>query len=152
MRRCLWPIRIPNYSYWVCAYDINDISEYLERASGIYFGINPSETKQLAYQYAKALNPSCHKTWEENKSAGCDRLRGFLKRNPRPSTRKLQTNSVARASSFHSYKVSVFFDLLSRQQSTLYTAAASYTGPAPGLPLLGSGETVPEGRSLYETE
>lgn len=73
--------------------------------------------KQLAFQYAELLK-STPRTWVEKKSAGCDWLRSFLKRNPSLSIKKTQATSLARAS-FNIHDVGKFFD-------SLYDVIAKY--------------------------
>lgn len=48
--------------------------------------------------------------WHENKVAGIEWMRSFMKRHPKLSLRKPENTSIARASAFNKYNVDIFFN------------------------------------------
>lgn len=76
------------------------------------FGLSPKDVRCLAYQLAERNNIANNFNHEE-KCAGLDWLRGFLKRHPDLSLRKPEATSAARAMGFNTVAVSKFFDNLS---------------------------------------
>ena len=87
------------------------IAEYLLKCASIYFGLLPSEVKELAYKWAVFANiEHLPLSWRENKKAGDDWFTNFLKRNPRLSIRTPEATSLSRATSFNRTNVQAFFD------------------------------------------
>lgn len=88
------------------------LCDYLKTASKMCYGLSTTQTRELAYQYAKLLNKGIPETWEKNKSAGVDWIRGFMGRNPELSLRRPEATSLSRATSFNEFNVKMFFDNL----------------------------------------
>ncbi|XP_066585533.1 uncharacterized protein [Prorops nasuta] len=88
------------------------LGKYLIRCSDIYCGLSTKEVKKLAYELAIKYNLNKPPTWEENKMAGEEWLRSFMKRNPNLSVRVAQATSLARATSFNKTNVNEFYDNL----------------------------------------
>lgn len=85
------------------------LSDYLKKASDIYFGLSPKEVRKFAFQFAKELNIPVPPSWTENQQAGADWFTYFLKRNSDLSVRSPEATSLARASSFNKTNVNCFF-------------------------------------------
>jgi len=82
--------------------------EYIKRIADIYYDITPKEVRKLAYQFAIKNGNKIRDSWNENKIAGEDWFRGFLKRNNNLPIR-LKTTSLSRATSFNKHNVNLFF-------------------------------------------
>lgn len=74
--------------------------------------ITTRDCRQIAYDMAKINNVQIPKSWEENKMAGTDWLRGFRERFPEMTLRKPENCSTARATSFNRETIKIFFDNL----------------------------------------
>lgn len=90
----------------------NMLSEYLKTACKMAYGLTYTQTRQLAYQYAKKLNKEVPLSWEATQKAGLDWLRGFMKRHPDLSHRQPESTSLSRASSFNPTNVKNFYEKL----------------------------------------
>lgn len=88
------------------------LCDYLKTASKMSYGLSTTQTRELAYQYAKILKKSIPNTWEDNKCAGIDWMRGFMGRNATLSLRRPEATSLSRATSFNKHNVEMFFDNL----------------------------------------
>lgn len=88
------------------------LCDYLITASKMCYGLSTTQTRELAYQYGKLLNKSIPDTWEKNKCAGVDWIRGFMGRNPALSLRRPEATSLSRATSFNEHNVKMFFENL----------------------------------------
>ncbi|KYN36612.1 hypothetical protein ALC56_09037, partial [Trachymyrmex septentrionalis] len=82
--------------------------EYIKRIADIYYDITPKEVRKLAYQFAIKNKKKIRDSWNENKMAGEDWFRGFLKRNNSLPIRLKATN-FSRATSFNKHNVNLFF-------------------------------------------
>lgn len=81
------------------------LSEYLKRASDIYFGLTPKELRKFAFQYAIANNLRVPANWTEIKMAGRDWYTQFIKRNTSLSLRSPEATSLGRATAFNQTNV-----------------------------------------------
>lgn len=88
------------------------LAEYAKKASSIYFGLNPTELRKLAFQCAVINKIKIPDKWTETKMAGVDWFFGFLRRNDDLSVRSPEGTSLSRATSFNSENVTKFFDKL----------------------------------------
>lgn len=87
-----------------------DLKNYLLRSSKINYGLTYLQTRKLAYEYAKRLLRSVPKNWLNNEIAGCEWMKGFMKRHSDLSLRKPENTSLARATAFNETNVKEFFD------------------------------------------
>ncbi|XP_041356358.1 uncharacterized protein LOC121373696 [Gigantopelta aegis] len=92
--------------------DENELENYLLTASKHHHGLTTTETRQLAFQYAKKNKKHIPSQWETNARAGEDWFYGFMARHPLLSIRKPEATSMSRATSFNKKNVGDFFDNL----------------------------------------
>lgn len=85
------------------------MKEYLLTSSKMNYGLTYKQARHLAYQYALELG-KCPSKWTENREAGIEWLKGFMKRNKDLSIRKPENTSLSRATSFNKHNVETFFD------------------------------------------
>ncbi|KAB0795413.1 hypothetical protein PPYR_12252 [Photinus pyralis] len=88
-----------------------EIAEQVKSLARLFFGITPTELRQVAYKYAE-INHIKHRFNKETAMAGPDWFRSFLKRNSVISLRKPEGTSVSRVSAFNKLEVDRFFDNL----------------------------------------
>ena len=88
------------------------LTEYAKKAARLFYGLSTTQTRKLAYDYARTLNKDIPSSWAENERAGEDWLSGFLKRNAIISLRSPEATSLSRATSFNRFNVAKFFDIL----------------------------------------
>ena len=88
------------------------LTEYAKKAARLFYGLSTTQTRKLAYDYARTLNKDIPSSWAENERAGEDWLSGFLKRNATISLRSSEATSLSRATSFNRFNVAKFFDIL----------------------------------------
>lgn len=88
------------------------LAKYLMRCADIYFGLSTREVRKFAYELAVKYNLRAPSTWLENKMAGEEWFRSFIKRNPELSVRAAQATSLSRATSFNRTNVNAFYDNL----------------------------------------
>ena len=88
------------------------LTEYAKKAARLFYGLSTTQTRKLAYDYARTLNKDIPSSWAENERAGEDWLSGFLKRNATISLRSPEATSLSRATSFNRFNVAKFFDIL----------------------------------------
>lgn len=67
--------------------EVGLLTECLQKAASLYYGLSTNDLKKLAYEYASSLGKKMPGSWEENTMAGRDWLQGFLKQNNRISLR-----------------------------------------------------------------
>lgn len=89
-----------------------ELAQYLEESSKMYFGLSTKEVRVLAYEIAVKNNIKMRQYWQDNKMASTDWLAGFLKRHPTLSVRTPEATSLSRATSFNRENVNKFFNLL----------------------------------------
>lgn len=73
------------------------------------YGLTYKQVREFAYSYADKLERKLPKGWEENKSAGLDWMKGFMRRHPQLSLRKPENTSLARIINFNEQNVNAFF-------------------------------------------
>lgn len=88
------------------------LRDYLLTASRMHYGLTAFQARTLAFEYAVALKKKCPLTWEKNKVAGYDWLKGFMDRNKELSLRSPEATSLGRASSFNKANVDSFLSNL----------------------------------------
>ena len=86
------------------------LTDYLLKASSLYYGLCVQEVRDLAFEYALKLKINMPSNWQENKTAGKDWMTGFLRRNKEIAIRTAESTSLGRASSFNRHNVQLFFD------------------------------------------
>lgn len=84
--------------------------KYLQKCSKMHYGLTSTDTRKLAYKYAKGLNINIPEKWNDDKKAGREWLFGFLRRNPRLGLRTPEATSLSRSTSFNKYNVDQFFE------------------------------------------
>jgi hypothetical protein len=89
-----------------------ELTKYLIRCADIYFSLNKRDVMKLAYELSVKYNLSQPQTWNDNKMAGEEWFRMFMKRNPELSVRAAQATSLSRATSFNRNNVDAFYDNL----------------------------------------
>jgi len=77
------------------------LSNYLKNCADMYFGLSSNDVRQLAYEFAIKLKKKVPTYWTENRSAGVDWFKNFLKRNSTLSIRQPESTSLARAINFN---------------------------------------------------
>lgn len=85
------------------------MTDYIKKASNIYYGLSPKEVRKFAYQYGKANNITMPPSWAEKEMAGTDWFSSFLMRHSSSSIRTPEATSQARATSFNPSNVAKFF-------------------------------------------
>lgn len=83
------------------------LENYILKCSSMNYGLTYKMIRTLAYQYARHLG-SCPKKWDENKLAGIDWLKGYMKRHSNLSLRKPENTSLARTLGFNKQNVEEF--------------------------------------------
>ena len=73
------------------------------------YGLTYKQAKELAFHYAKKLC-KCPNKWMENKKAGIEWLKGFMKCHKELSLRKPENTSLSRSTSFNQHNVNQFFN------------------------------------------
>jgi hypothetical protein len=90
----------------------SELVKYIKACSDMNYGLTYKNIRILAYDYACVL-PNCKfpNQWNNNKKAGIDWLKSFMKRNKNKITlRKPESTSSARATGFNKRCVSEFFE------------------------------------------
>lgn len=95
--------------------------EYCTAASKMGYGISTIKLRSLAYEYATKLNKRLPHSrrgrsnpWEEQKEAGRDWLKAFLRRHRDLSVRKPEPTSIGRMTAFNKHNVGVFYENIRR--------------------------------------
>lgn len=88
------------------------LADYLGKCSKMNYGLTTVACRRLAYEMAQKNNIKIPNKWSENKAAGLEWMRGFLKRHPTLSIRQPEGCSLSRATSFNKHNVGIFFDKL----------------------------------------
>lgn len=87
---------------------------YIIKCSRMNYGLTYKILQNLAYEYALRLKRKFPENWNENKTAGIDWVKGFMKRHQNLSLRKPENTSLSRGTSFNKANVMVFYDNLYR--------------------------------------
>ena len=87
-----------------------ELTSYLIVAQKLNHGLTPSDTRKLAYSFAKSNNIKMPFRWEVNEEAGKDWFSSFLRRNSRLSIRKPERTSQARAAAVNHVVIDKYFD------------------------------------------
>ncbi|XP_054286972.1 uncharacterized protein LOC129002892 [Macrosteles quadrilineatus] len=85
------------------------LEDYLIQSSKLQYGLTYKQVRELAYDYGVKLERKLPISWETNKSAGLDWMKGYMKKHPRLSLRKPENTSIARNLNFNQHNVSTFF-------------------------------------------
>ncbi|KAJ8929352.1 hypothetical protein NQ314_017971 [Rhamnusium bicolor] len=93
-----------------------ELEKYLKESSKICYGLTYESLRKLAYEYAVKLEKRIPSNWNQDKKAGIEWTRGFMKRHPRLTYRKPENISFARATAFNETNVSEFFKNLTAVQ------------------------------------
>jgi hypothetical protein len=88
------------------------LARYLCQASAMNFGFTYSNARSLAFQYAQFLKKDIPLNWHDNKTAGVEWMRSFVKRHPKLSYRKPENVSIGRIAGFTKNNVNIFFNNL----------------------------------------
>lgn len=104
----------PNFK---CSQIFNEMEEknlanYLLNAARMNYGLTTTDTRKLAYMYATENGKKINETWNTNKAASREWLRGFMFRNKDLSLRVPEPTSLSRATAFNKHVVGEFFQLL----------------------------------------
>lgn len=84
---------------------------YLEKIAKMQYGMTKKGVRKLAYRYAVANKKNIPNNWHDEKAAGVEWLRHFLKRHSRTlSLRVPEKTSLSRSTSFNKHNVNIFFD------------------------------------------
>lgn len=76
----------------------------------MHYGLRPTDTKKLAYKYARAVNIEIPPKWDEEEKTGREWLFGFFRKNSRLGLRTPEATSLSRSTSFNKHNVKQFFD------------------------------------------
>jgi hypothetical protein len=77
----------------------------------MHYGMNKLDVRKLAYQYAAANKLKYPRQWDENKLAGGEWMRAFLKKyGEHISLRKPESTSLAQSTSFKKLNVQQFLN------------------------------------------
>lgn len=89
-----------------------ELLQYIKRCSRLQYGLTYAKVREFVYQFVKANNIKHPSSWDDNKRAGIEWLRGFIKRNNTISLRKPEKTSLARLTGFNRAAVNDFFNNL----------------------------------------
>lgn len=79
----------------------------------MFYGLSTRDIRNLAFEFARAMEIPIPQNWADNKIADKDWFLAFMKRHPNLALRKPQATSIARAMCFNRPNVAMFFRLLS---------------------------------------
>lgn len=85
------------------------LERYFLKMSKMNYGLTYLQGRELAYQYANALE-KCPEKWMNNKKAGIEWMKNFMKRHSVLSLRKPENTSLSRSTSFNKHNVMMFFN------------------------------------------
>lgn len=90
-----------------------ELCDYIKNIDNMFYGLTTKSLREIAYNFAEKNNLS-HRFNKEEKLAGKEWLRGFLKRHPELSLRRPTSTSVARAIGFNKPQCERYFNNLSQ--------------------------------------
>lgn len=86
---------------------------YIEKMAKMQYGLTKKGVRKLAYRYAMANKKTVPNNWHDEKLAGVEWLRNFLKRYSNIlSLRIPEKTSLSRSTSFNKFNVNAFFENL----------------------------------------
>lgn len=91
----------------------NDLVVYIMKCANHYYGLSINELRQLAYQFATKLGVEFPENWHENKMAGMEWYKKFMRRHPKLCLRTPEQTSLNRVKAFCKTNVQKFFEQLS---------------------------------------
>uniref|UniRef100_H2YKG1 DDE-1 domain-containing protein n=1 Tax=Ciona savignyi TaxID=51511 RepID=H2YKG1_CIOSA len=86
----------------------NALKQYITTSSKLFYGL-AKQRRKLAYEYAQFKENDIPSSWQNNKMAGEDWLKGFRRRQGSISLRSPESTSLARAMALNQHHVSEFF-------------------------------------------
>lgn len=90
-----------------------ELCDYIKNIDNMFYGLTTKSLREIAYNFAEKNNLS-HRFNKEEKLAGKEWLRGFLKRHPELSLRRPTSTSVSRAIGFNKPQCERYFNNLSQ--------------------------------------
>jgi len=93
------------------------LADFLVRASKLHYGLSTKATRKLAYDYASANSKRVPDSWKENRCAGKDWLRDFIRRSGNLSLRTPEATSFSRATAWNKQTKEEFFNNLKEARS-----------------------------------
>lgn len=88
------------------------LADYLVHSSKLQYGLTYYQVRQFAYSYAMKLERRVPESWIQNKIAGIDWMKAYMKRHSFLALRKPESTSMARNTAFNQNTVNSFFDNL----------------------------------------
>lgn len=88
------------------------LADYILTCSKMNYPLTTKDSRRLAYETAVKNNVIIPEQWENEKMAGLEWLRNFMKRHSFLSIRHPEACSIARSSSFNRHNVETFMDKL----------------------------------------
>ncbi|KAJ3656135.1 hypothetical protein Zmor_015233 [Zophobas morio] len=92
----------------------DSLVKYIIHSSKLKYGLTYFQIRKFAYEYALRLEKIFPRSWSENKLAGLEWMKGFMRRHKNLSLRKPESTSLARNMSFNRTNVDKFFENLER--------------------------------------
>ncbi|KAG5887351.1 hypothetical protein JTB14_018366 [Gonioctena quinquepunctata] len=86
------------------------LTNHLVTSSKMLYGLSWTETRKLAYNFAKVNQIEFPDSWEKDRQAGKTWYYGFMQRHEEITLRKPQATSLSRATSSNRHNVSTFFN------------------------------------------
>jgi hypothetical protein len=84
--------------------------KYIKQAARMHYGMSKMDVHKLVYHYAAANKLKYPQQWDENKLAGGEWTRAFLKKYREHITlRKPESTSLVQSTSFNEFNVQQFF-------------------------------------------
>lgn len=88
----------------------SSLVEYIILCSKMCYGKSTKDFRELAFEMAQINTKVVPESWQINKKAGVDWMRGFLKRHPQVRIRQPEACSLSRSTSFNRHNVKIFYD------------------------------------------
>lgn len=83
------------------------LEDYIVKIAKMQYGLTKKGVRELAYKFAAANIKNYPLSWNKEKIAGEEWMRGFLKRHPQLSIRKPEATSLSRSTSFNQVNVNM---------------------------------------------